>query len=251
MQRFSERFSEIVEWISAGLSKLHSECPLGTFSRKYCFWERICFISFLQNDRESFSPCVEVLYGGLSKSPSTCPMGHFEGFIFFQFAFFLFQFRTLMEKFYAISENIPTELSKLIPDACPRVNIGESIFNRNIVLFILFGKGAKKFRPFDKFFKAEFWKLHSTCPQKQFENFFAKKTYFHHFWNSKEKNYAFFFKSIGGVVKTALYLSTGTFRGDLFTKKTLFYRFRMLLESCSTSSVKVSAGLSKFVTTCP
>ena len=36
-QRFCESFSKVVEWISLGLSKLHSECPLGTFSRKILF----------------------------------------------------------------------------------------------------------------------------------------------------------------------------------------------------------------------
>ena len=49
--------------------------------------------------------------------------------------------------------------------------------------------------------------------------FFAKKTNIHQFWNLKEKDYAFFPKSNGGVVKTAFYLSTGTFRGVFFRKK--------------------------------
>ena len=187
---------------------------------------------------------------GLSISPSTCPMEHFEGFIFFQFAFFLFQFRTLIEKFHAILENTPTELSKLIPDACPRVNIGERNFNRNVLFLVLFGQGAKSFRPFDKFFKADFRKLHSTCPQKQYENFFAKKTTFHHFWNLKEKNYAFSLKSTGGLSKLHSTCPQENFE-DIFSEKVLFYHFRTLLESCSASSGKVSAGLSKFVTTCP
>ena len=101
--------------------------------------------------------------------------GTFWGF-FFQSAFFLFQFRTLIEKFHAILENIPTELSKLIPDACPRVNIGERIFNRNIVFFILFGQGAKKFRPFDKFFKAEFWNYILRVHKNNLRTFLRKKT---------------------------------------------------------------------------
>ena len=50
---------------------------------------------------------------------------------------------------------------------------------------------------------------------------FLQKTNFRHFWNLKGKNYAFSLKSIGGVVKTALYLSTGTFRGVFFGKSTI------------------------------
>ena len=174
------------------MPKLHSECPLGIFSIKILFLRKNLFHLNYANRAGRFSPFVEVSYDGLSKSPSTCPMEHLEGIIFFQFPFFLFQFRTLIENLHAILENIPTKLSKLIPDACPRVNTGERIFNRNIVFFILFGQWAEKFRPFDKIFKAEFWKLHSTCPQKQFENFFAKKNYFHHFWNLKEKKLRLF-----------------------------------------------------------
>ena len=37
----------------------------------------------------------------------------------------------------------------------------------------------------------------------------------------RKKNYAFFLKSIGGVVKTAFYLSTGTFRGVFLGKSTI------------------------------
>ena len=112
-------------------------------------------------------------------------------------------------------------MSKLIPDSCPRVNIGERIFNRIIVFFILFGQGAKNFRPFDKFFKAEFWNYMLRVHKNKLRNFLRKKTNFHHFWNLKEKNYAFFLKSIGGVVKTAFYLSTGTFGGVFLGKSTI------------------------------
>ena len=51
--------------------------------------------------------------------------------------------------------------------------------------------------------------------------FLRKKTNFHHFWNLREKNYAFSLKCIGGDVKTAFYLSAGTFRGVFLGKSTI------------------------------
>ena len=152
-QRLRDYFSVIVEKFSTRLPKLDS---IRTFPRKTLILRKVFFISILDIERNSLCLLLTFFRVGLSKSPSTCPLEHFEGFIFFHFAFFLFQFRTLIEKFHAILESTPTELSKLIPDACPRVNIGERNFNRNIVFFILFGQWAKSFRPFDKFFKAEF-----------------------------------------------------------------------------------------------
>ena len=79
---------------------------------------------------------------------------------------------------------------------------------------------------------------------------FCKKNLFPSFLEFKGKKLRIFPESIGGFVKTAFYLSTGTFRG-VFYEKVPFYHFGTLLESCPTSSGKVSTGLWIFVTTCP
>ena len=173
-QSLSENFSVIVEKISAGLPKLHSECPLGIFSRKILFLRKNLFHLIFANRAGRFSNFLKFYKVGCQNRLPRVQWNILR--VFFQSAFFLFQFRTLIEKFHAILENIPTELSKLIPDACPRVNIGERIFNRNIVFFILFGQGAKKFRPFDKFFKAEFWNYILRVHKNNLRTFLRKKT---------------------------------------------------------------------------
>ena len=78
----------------------------------------------------------------------------------------------------------------------------------------------KNFGLLTNFFRQIFENYILRVHKSNLRTFFAKKTNIHQFWNLKEKNYAFFPKSNGGVVKTAFYLSTGTFRGVFLGKST-------------------------------
>ena len=82
-------------------------------------------------------------------------------------------------------------------------------------------KESKIFGLLTNFSRQSFENYILRVHKNKLRTFFRKKTNFRHFWNLKEKNYAFFLKSIGGVVKTAFYLSTGTFRGVFLGKSTI------------------------------
>ena len=134
---------------------------------------------------------------------------------------------------YFVSFLIPAELKsscilwKIFRQNCqnciPSVH-GEKlgwIFSKQIYCFSSFLEiEQKNFGLLTSFFRQIFENYILRVHKSNLRTFFAKKTNIHQFWNLKEKNYAFFPKSNGGVVKTAFYLSTGTFRGVFLGKST-------------------------------
>ena len=176
-QWLRENFSVIVKNFRQGCQNW---IPYEHFPEKHWFWEKTFSSQFWTSSATVFVFCCGFLGWGFQ--------GHLLRVLwkvlrdFFDFFFLSLSVEdTDWKNSGFFFKNLSTKLSKL-HSRCPRENIGERFFIQNIVFFILFGQWAKSCRPFDKFFMAEFWKLHSTCPIRLWGFSCENKLNFYLFW---------------------------------------------------------------------
>ena len=140
-QGLREKFSVIVEKFSTGLPKLHSDCPLGTFSRKILFvWKNLFHLNFANRSRK-FLLLLNFFYGGVVKITFYVSIGKFWGLYFFQFPFFFFISGHWLKNFlHFLKKMFQVSMGKN----------GVNLFNWSTVLLILFGNWAKSLGPLTK-----------------------------------------------------------------------------------------------------
>ena len=206
--------------------------PLKTCNLKNSFQELLWSekVSLFTNSgywRKMFSPfCQKLFDGGVTTAFDVCRETVWREVFALKKLFFFIQFRMLSEKCLT---SLPFLLGKAVRTSV-YVSIGTlwaEFCSKNTIIFLSISDIEWKIFNFRKFILAVLSNWHFMCPEEHFEEifFFRENIIFFIFFRCwAKKNLTFCQKSFRGDVKTAFYVSIGTFWGKIFvSKKVMFF----------------------------
>ena len=211
------------------MSKLRFECTGKSF-RDTFFREKLqSFFRFQIPKFWSRCQSFEKFFTGLLKLDSTHPADSSEDKTFLKIKQNIFSLSIFLEKFHGfLGEEKQSEKSKswnlmhwVLRNNSQKTMLFKKVFSTNVALTFN-GKLAGKVGNFSS---AQFSILRSTCPDEKFEDFFPKNVQFRkYFWKFGQKLRTIdkYLSILITYVKTALYVSSENFWGQIIRKKNAF-----------------------------